>query len=118
MARKKRYTSGRKRGWVRARTRSARQPDWAALLRRLRRLELALVSLLRPELVKGLDLDLAGMVEDIRARRRDEGEEVQVLPRRPRQGQSERDYGADGGPESSPDGIPYEDAPWGEEDEG
>lgn len=60
----------------------SRPPEWAALLRRLRRLELALVSLLAPE--KKVCLDLDALVEDVLRLRNDAGaspvEEVRVLP--------------------------------------
>lgn len=91
--------------------RSARPPNWAGLVRRLRRIELALVSLLTPELVSGMKIDLDSLSRDMLRLRNDAGgedggEALSLLRKRGLQGQAERDHGADGGLEGP------EDEPW------
>lgn len=102
--------------------RSARPPNWAGLVRRLRRIELALVSLLTPELVEGMKIDLDKLGRDMLQLRNDaggedRGEEVSLLRNRPLQRQTERDHGVDGGPEGPWD-EPWPEEPPEAEDEG
>lgn len=93
-----RLTSGKKHVILKGRQREGaakrpRQPEWVGLLRRLRRLELAIVYMVEP---KGLDVDLRNLVKDIRARTRDEGEALEILFSGPRQGEGEGNDGVDG----------------------
>jgi len=76
---------------------AARQPEWAALLKRLRRLELALAEILDPKGSIELTRELARDIRE-RARSEDGGEEVPLLRERSLQGQAEGDHGAHGRP--------------------